>query len=193
MNIKTIAASVALATLGSSAFAQAYVGVGLGGSHTCITSDATGECANGSVAGKALAGYAWPGTDFAIEGIYSRLGTFKHGTDRGTSDVKVDTLGVGGAWRPQFGASGWGAVVRGGIEYGTVKGHFTMNSPSTPAIRFATSDDGAWQPYLGGGVTVAIAKDVKLEADLDYTRVRANGLHTNTGVASAMVGVTFGF
>jgi len=193
MNFKHVATAAALVTLGSSAFAQTYVGVGVGVGRSCITTNFTGECAHSSVAGKALVGYAWPGTDFAIEGIYSHLGTFRRSAGLGTTDVKVDTLGLGGAWRPQFGASGWGGVVRGGIEYGTVKGHYTEALPGTPAIRYATVDNGAWQPYLGGGVTYAITPQIKLEGDLDYTRVRANGLHSNTGVATAMLGVTFGF
>jgi len=193
MNIKHVAVASALATLGSSAFAQTYVGIGLGASHTCINTYGDSRCADDGVAGKALVGYAWPGTDFAIEGIYSHLGNFRRSWDAGKVDFKIDTLGVGGAWRPQFGPSGWGGVVRAGIEYGTVKGRHTQVGPDHSGSSVFTSDDGAWQPYLGGGVTYAITPRIKLEGDLDVTRVRANGLHSNTAVASAMLGVTFGF
>lgn len=191
MNFKSVAAAAAFATLGSSAFAQAYVGIGLGKSHSCITFDATGTCTDNSTSGKVVAGYALPGTDFAVEGIYSHLGTFKGDSAMGSVDVKVDTFGVGGAWRPQFNAD-WGGVARAGLEYGRSRATYTDIVPGTPVTTTSVAHaQGYWQPYVGAGLTCAITPKIRLEADLDYTRIKVQ--RTPVGATSWMLGATFGF
>lgn len=190
MTLKTIAAAAAFAMLGSSAFAQSYVGVGIGASHACIHYDATGNCTDAGLTGKLWVGYGLPGTDFAIEGIYTHMDSFKGTSPFGNTDVNVDTLGVGGAWRPQFGA-GWGGVVRGGVAYGKAKTDYTFLQPGTPNTTGHGSTSAAyWQPYVGLGATYAVTANVRLEADLDLTRI---GKHSPTNVNSYMLGATFGF
>lgn len=190
MTWKTLAAAAAFTVLGSPAFAQTYVGVGVGASHACVHYGAAGDCADASATGRLLAGYALPGTDFAIEGIYTHLGSFKGNSPFGHVDTKVDTLGVGGAWRPQFGA-GWGGVLRGGIAYGKARTDYTLVQLGTPitTVRGSSSDD-YWNPYLGLGATYAVAANIRLEADLDLTRI---GKRAPTNVNSLMLGATFGF
>ena len=190
MKIKTFFAACALATLGNTAFAQTYVGVGIGASHACLHFDAAGTCEDASATAKLLAGYALPGTDFAIEGVYTHMGSFKGTSSFGSADTKVDSLGVGGAWRPQFGA-GWGGVVRGGIAYGKAKSDYTYIQLGTPitTVRVSSSDD-YWKPYLGLGATYSVTTNVRLEADLDLTRI---GARSPTNVSSLMLGATFGF
>jgi hypothetical protein len=190
MSFKTIAAAAALATLGSSAFAQAYVGIGIGAANACVHYDSTGNCADAGAAAKLLLGYALPGTDFAYEGIYTHLGSFKGTSPFGSADVQVDTVGVGGAWRPQFGA-GWGGIVRGGVAYGQRKADYTSVLLGTPITTVhGSSKDDYWVPYLGVGATYAITSRIRLEADLDFSRI---GKRSPTNVNSVMLGATFGF
>lgn len=194
MKIRTIAVACTLATLGTTAFAQAYVGLSLGSGHASnVCSFGTG-CKDNAVAGKALAGYAFAGTDFALEGIYTRLGTFSDRSAQGNADAKIDMFGVGGAWRPQFGA-GWGGVVRAGAAYANVKAAFSQSSQAaagTPVvIHTSSSSNDAWHPYVGIGATYAITPNLRLEADLDATRVGAtNAVST---VHAFMLGATYGF
>jgi len=185
-----IAAACALATLGTSAFAQTYVGLAAGRTNTCIY-DPAGNCTDDATSVKALAGYAWPDTDFAIEGIYTHLGAFKHGSPRGSVDSKVDTIGFGGAWRPQFGA-GFGAVVRGGIAVGRARSDYTYINLGTPiTMTGASHSQDFWQPYAGAGLTYAIAPHIRVEADVDVTRVKATNSPVNA--RSFMLGATYAF
>jgi hypothetical protein len=191
MKSRTFFAACALATLGSTAFAQTYVGIGIGSSNACFHSDVAGTCTDDSVTGKLLLGYALPGTDFAIEGAYTHMGSFKGNSSFGDANVKVDTLGVGGAWRPQFGA-GWGGVVRGGVAFGKTKFDENSIELGTPITTVHTSSSNDyWQPYLGAGVTYAITSTIRLEADLDVTRVKPFSSPIN--VRTVMLGATFGF
>jgi opacity protein-like surface antigen len=188
--IAAACALATLATLGTSAFAQTYVGVAAGRTNTCIH-DPAGECTNDATSVKALVGYAWPNTDFAIEGIYTHLGAFKHGSSRGSVDSKVDTLGVGGAWRPQFGG-GFGAVVRGGLAVGRARTDYTNIYLGTPITMTSSShSQDFWQPYVGAGLTYAVASNIRLEADVDVTRVKATNSPTNA--RSWMLGATYAF
>lgn len=192
MNLKTIAAA-ALATLGSSAFAQAYVGIAAGATNACVRTGAIGGCPKDAATVKATVGYTWPGTDFAIEGIVDHLGTFKRDTAAARNDFKVDTLGIGGAWRPQFGA-GWGGVLRAGLDYGQVRvsSHFyPVTSGTQPADDSHTN--GSWQPYLGAGLTYAISSNLSLEGGLDFNRVRAGSVGGAQNATSLTIGLNYRF
>jgi hypothetical protein len=190
MKFRTLAAMAAFSTLGSAAFAQAYVGIGVGRSHACISYDVVGDCTDSAATAKAFVGYTLPGTDFAIEGIYTHMGSFNGNSSFGGVDTKVDSLGVGGAWRPQFG-SGWGGVVRGGFAYGKARSDFTYVQLGTPITTgHASNTDDYWKPYIGFGATYAVTANIRLEADLDLTRI---GARSPTNVNSIMLGATYGF
>jgi len=192
MNIKTLAAACALATLGTTAFAQTYVGLGLGIGNTTAACPFGSSCKDNAPAGKALVGFAFPGTDFAVEGIYTHLGTFREHAPAGNASVKIDMLGVGGAWRPQFGA-GWGGVVRAGIAYADSKTSLTPPSqpPQGLPARDGSYSNDAWHPYGGVGATYAVTPRLRLEADLDATRV--GGTNAVGNVHAFMLGATYGF
>lgn len=193
MNLKTIAAAAALATLGSSAFAQAYVGIAAGATHACVQTGPIGGCPKDAATVKATVGYTWPGTDFAIEGIVDHLGTFKRDTDAARNDFKVDTFGIGGAWRPQFGG-GWGGVLRAGLDYGQVRvstHYFAGPTPAKPADTSHTN--GSWQPYLGAGLTYAISSSLSLEGGVDFNRVRAGSAGGAQNATALTIGLNFKF
>ena len=185
----SIVAACALATLGLSAFAQAYVGIGVGTSHAtaaCISGE--GHCGDDAPAEKLLGGWALPGTDFAIEGAYSHLGTFRQTLLQGDLDARVDTFGVGGAWRPQFGA-GWGGVARLGVGYSSVK----TSSFEEFFGEFASGSykKTSWHPTVGVGATYAVSPKIRLEADFDYARPMAPQGRVSTDAFT--LGATFGF
>jgi hypothetical protein len=191
MKISTLAAACALATLGTTASAQNYVGVGIGSTRACFSFDATGTCTGNATTGKLLLGYTLPGTDFAIEGAYTHMGSFKGNSALGAAEFKVDMLGVGGAWRPQFGA-GFGGVLRGGLDFGKTRADYGGAQLGTPITIFQVSTShGYWQPYIGAGATYAITPSIRLEADLDDTRVKASRQPINARTFS--LGATFGF
>lgn len=151
-------------------------------------------CKNNATAGKALVGYALPGTDFAVEGIYTHLGTFRERSAAYNADTKIDMFGVGGAWRPQFG-SGFGGVVRAGLAYADVKTTYLPSSQPSQGVpsvtdSFTRSND-AWHSYVGLGATYAVTTSLRLEADLDWARV--NGTNAVGNVHAFMLGATYGF
>ena len=190
-------AAVALISLASgSAFAQTYVGGNLGESHAdhgCGSAAASGaitSCDKTDFAWKLYGGYQLPGTPWAAELTYADLGKFKgSGTGVG-ADTKDSYWGIGGAYRPDFG-SGWGGVARLGAAYGTSKTDYNLGT----TLLGDHSKDG-WHPYYGLSVNYEIAKNVKLEADWDNTRITSQvpSLASSTNVVNTYsIGASFGF
>ena len=197
MKFKTIAATLAFATLGTSAFAQTYVGAGVGASHINVTCDDGVDCRYTDVAGKLLVGYALPGTDFALEGSYNRLGTFKENQGDFQLGIQGTSWNLGAAWRPQFGA-GWGGVVRAGAAFGTAKTSYSgavVGATPLPILVNGSESKDSWHPYLGLGATYALTPQVRLAADWDNTRLSASfqGMSATNTVNTFTLGATFGF
>ena len=197
MNKTLIAGAVALFSLASgSAFAQSYVGGNIGASHAdhgCGAAAASGtitSCDKNDFAWKVYGGYQLPGTDFAGELTYFDLGKFK-GSGTGTSaDAKDSYWGLGGAYRPSFG-SGWGGVARVGAAYGTSKVDYNLGD-----TLLGEHSKNGWHPYYGLGVNYEIAKNVKIEADWDNTRITSQvpSYSSSTNVINTYsIGATFGF
>ena len=191
-----IAGAVAVFSLASgSAFAQSYVGGNIGESHAnhgCGAGEATGislSCDKNDFAWKLYGGYQLPGTPFAAELTYFDLGRFKGTASTANGTAKDSYWGLGGAYRPVFG-NGWGGVARLGAAYGTSKVDYNLGT-----ISGNQSKDG-WHPYYGLGVNYEIAKNVKLEADWDNTRITSGvpAYPSSTAVVNSYtVGASFGF
>lgn len=196
MNKTLIAGAVALISLASgSAFAQSYASINLGASHAdhgCGAAETTGtitSCDKNDFAWKLTGGYQLPGTPWAGELTYFDLGKFK-GTGTGTSaEAKDSYWGIGGAYRPSFG-SGWGGVARVGAAYGTSKVDYDLGT-----TLLGDHSKNGWHPYYGLGVNYEIAKNIKLEADWDNTRVstQALGVRSIDTVNSYTLGASFAF
>ena len=191
-----IAGAVAVLSLaGSSAFAQAYVGINLGESHAnrgCDAGAASGlidSCDKTDFAWKINGGYQLPGTPWAGELTYFNLGKFKGTGPTASGTAKDSYWGLGAAYRPDFG-SGWGGVARIGEAYGQSKLRYDLAG----AIGSQTHDD--WHPYYGLGLTYSLTKQVKLEADWDNTRLttRVPGFSAATStVNSFTLGASYAF
>ena len=196
MNKTLIAGAVALISLASSsAFAQSYVGVNLGASHAdhgcgaAQASSAITSCDKNDFAWKLTGGYQLPGTDFAGEVSYFDLGKFKGSGTGTTAEAKDSYWGLGGAYRPSFG-SGWGGVARVGAAYGTSKVDYSLGT-----VDGEHSKNG-WHPYYGLGATYELAKNIKIEADWDNTRITSQvpTFASSTAVVNTYsVGASFGF
>ena len=176
------------------AFSQGYVGLA-GGASRIEQGCATGQsCDKNDGAIKVYGGYSL-GNDFSAELSYYSLGTFKNSTTAGgavaSDSVKGSYWGLGGAWRPQFG-NGWGGVGRLGAA---------DTEGKTSAGSFGSQTYDSWHPYAGLGVTYEIAKNIRLEADYDYTRLGAKFTDPTTGTATKstngvstyMLGATYAF
>jgi hypothetical protein len=192
-----IAGTVALLSLaGGSAFAQSYVGGNIGSSHAsrgCDAAAAAGtlaSCDKNDFAWKLYGGYQLPGTPWAAELTYFDLGKFK-GTGSGASaEAKDSYWGLGGAYRPSFG-SGWGGVARLGAAYGTSKVDYNLGN-----TLLGEHSKYGWHPYYGLGVNYEIAKNVKLEADWDNTRITSQvpTFNSTTNVVNSFtLGASIGF
>jgi hypothetical protein len=196
VNKTLITGAIALLSLATgSAFAQTYVGIGAGVSHAdhgCGAAAATGlltSCDKNDTAIKLYGGYQLPGTPWSGELTYFDLGKFKgSGTDAG-ADAKGSYWGLGGAYRPDFG-SGWGGVARVGAAYGTSKVDYSLAGVS------GEHSKNGWHPYYGLGLNYEIAKNIKLEADWDNTRLTSQipTFGSSTAVVNSYsIGASFGF
>lgn len=197
VNRKLIAGAFAVAALASgSAFSQTYIGATVGDSHAskgCGAVDATGasySCDKNDTAFKLYGGYQLPGTPWAGEVSYFDLGKFNASSSAaGSANTKGSYWGLGGAYRPDFG-SGWGGVARVGMGYGSGKVDYSLASGSGGE----TKHD--WHPYYGLGVNYAIARNIKLEADWDNTRLTSQVptfASSTATVNTYSVGASFGF
>ena len=190
-------AAVALISLASgSAFAQSYVGGNIGESHAdhgCGAAAASGaitSCDKNDFAWKVYGGYQLPGTPWAAELTYADLGKFKGSGTGVSADAKDSYWGLGGAYRPDFG-SGWGGVARVGAAYGTSKVDYDLGT-----TLLGDHSKNGWHPYYGLGVNYEIAKNIKLEADWDNTRITSQvpTLASSTNVINTYsIGASFGF
>ena len=170
-----------------------YIGAAGGGSHLNGGCAAGISCNNSGTAWKVYGGWTFPG-DFAAELTYYDLGKFSAaapGSNVGAS-LRGTYWGFGGAWLPQFGTSGWGAAVRVGAAYG--EGKLDVSG-------FGSETRNDWHPYGGLGVSYAFSKNVKVEADWDWTKIGSQFTDPGTGITQKgtdtaqtyMIGATYTF
>ena len=181
MNRSTLTAAVlAATTLALPAFAQGemvghpYIGAAGGASHVNGGCSAGVSCDNNDTAWKIYGGWTFPG-DFAAEVTYYDLGKFTASAGGVSASLKGSYWGLGGAWLPQFGTSGWGAAVRLGAAYGEGK---------LDATGFGSETRNDWHPYGGLGVSYAFSKNLKVEADLDFTKIGSQFTDPGTGITA---------
>jgi len=183
-----LASAITLPALAQSSLdGKPYVGLAAGQSHANVSCAAGVNCDNTDTAIKLYGGYEFP-NKFAAELTYFDLGKFKANSDIGSSQAKGSYWGLGGAWRPEFG-SGWGGVARIGAAYTTGKVDYSISGTSGSESR------NDWHPYYGLGVNYEIAKNIKLEADWDNTRVSTQvlGARSTDTVNSYTLGASFAF
>lgn len=167
MQRKILGAACALAALACApaiAAPQGYVTVGVGSSKVDLDCTGTNSCDNTDTAAKVVAGWEFA-KDVAAEVSYNYLGQAKFNAtvSEGTFDFKIksDYVGLGLAWRPQFGQSAFGAVVRTGVAFVNTRAE---------VVDLGSVSHSSTHPYFGLGVTYAIDRNWGVELSWDRTR-----------------------
>lgn len=163
-------ACAALALLGTAQLSHAgpYGSISVGQSFTDV--DCLNGCDRKKTSGKAILGYRFGDSNFAIEGSYFQAGHITEdvqGTSWYTSTVKAQGLGVGAAYFLPFGDS-WMGVLRGGLAAVKAKGNYR---DATTVIDQSTT---ATQPYAGLGVSYMITPQFSVDATYDWNRMKLN-------------------
>jgi opacity protein-like surface antigen len=171
-----------------------YIGVGVGGSHLNGGCGGLVDCNDHDTAWKIYGGYTLP-YETAVELTYYDMGRFTIAAPglnvSTTGDLHASYWGLGGAWLPQFG-QGWGGALRLGASY-------SMGKLDVPG--FDSQTRNSWHPYAGIGATYALTRDIKLEADWDWSRIGAeftdpsSGINAKTtnNIQAWMLGASFAF
>jgi len=78
------------------------------------------------------------------------------------------------------------------VSFGRARSDYAfvnLGTPVTSNNRSHSQDD--WQPYIGAGPTCPITRDIRLEADVDVSRVKATNSPANA--RSFVLGAAFAF
>jgi OOP family OmpA-OmpF porin len=190
MTRKIIAAALVLASMAAApAFAAPapYVSVAVGGSSTDIDCTGADTCNDSALAVKVIGGYDF-GNQFAVEGMYVSLGEPDGTVDGVKAGVQSSYWGLGGAFRPAFNQE-WSGVFRAGVAFTTSKAKVSFNGAS------ASQSFDSTNAYLGLGIAYAINKNMKIEADLDTTRVSIGegSDKSDASVIDYTIGLTYSF
>jgi len=175
-------AAAALAAAPAFADSQGYVTVGVGSSKVDIDCSGTASCDNSGTAAKVIGGWEFV-KGFAGEASYNYLGeakaTFANDPLIGTGDVslKAHYIGLGVAWRPDFG-NNFGGIARVGAAFVDVKTDVTSST-----LGSGSTSHSSTHPYFGLGLTYAFDKNFGVE--LDWTRVDVSIDDGNGGDSSS--------
>jgi OmpA-OmpF porin, OOP family len=183
-----IAAAVLLMSA-SAAFAQAYVGAGIGPSHINVDCAGTVTCDRSDTGFKLFGGWRFSG------GLAGELTYFDWGKARATvnlPEVGLATgeltgkgIGLGLAYFAPF-TTQWQGVVRVGIASNKATGTGTLGDGSSGSI-----SETSTQPYLGLGIGYLLRKNLSIDAALDISRLELLGGRANTRLLT--VGLTYSF
>jgi len=190
MSRKIIAAALALASFAAApAFAAPapYVSLAVGGSDADMDCTGADTCNKDALAVKVIGGYDF-GNQFAVEGMYVSLGEPDGSVDGIKVGIQSSYWGLGGAFRPAFNQE-WSGVFRLGVAFTTSKVNASFNGASGSQSFDSTN------AYVGAGVAYALTKDIKVEADLDTTRVSVGdgADKSDARVIDYTIGLTYSF
>ena len=173
----------AAAMIGASggAFAQSYVGLGVGSAKFNIDCTGATNCSGTDTGSKFFGGYRFT-PNVAAELGYMNFGRGKGTVGGSTLTIRNSSIGIGVAFSGNF-AQDWSGVARLGLA--RVK---TEGSVSGVAGNVSQTSSNA---YGGLGVGYAVNKAVSLDAALDFTKGKLVGQSGNLRLFS--VGATFNF
>lgn len=173
--------------LSSAAFAQGYVGLGVGpGKLDFDCADAT-TCDTTSTGWKLFGGYKFS-PNWGVEVNYFDFGKAVASLDTGegilSGEVKGTGLGAGVALFAPF-APDWSGVARLGIASTKAKVSGTFAGTS------ATDSETSTNAYYGLGLGYAVSKNVSVDAAIDFSKIKYAGESVKTRLFS--VGLTYSF
>ena len=171
----------AAAMIGASggAFAQGYVGLGVGSAKFNIDCTGATNCRGTDTGSKFFGGYRFM-PNLAAELGYMNFGRGKRTAGGSTGTIRNSSIGIGVAFSGNF-AQDWSGVARLGLarvktEASGVAGNTSQSSSNA---------------YGGLGVGYAVTKMVSLDAALDFTKGKLVG--QSGGLRLFSVGATFNF
>ena len=167
----------------STAFADAYIGGGIGQGHVNLDCEGAATCKTTNTGYKIFGGYKFT-PNIAGEVTYFDFGKAR-AADPGLSlDLKATGFGLGVAFLGDF-APQWSGVARLGIASNKVKASATLGS-------LAGSDsETSTNAYAGFGIGYEISKGLALTGAIDFTRAKISGESGNLRLVT--VGLTYGF
>ena len=185
-SLQTVAAVAAL-LWSSGAYAQIYIGAGVGQASLNENCASTTSCSTTKVDAKFFGGYRFT-PNWAAELNYIGFGkataTANSGGSSASVDIKSTALGVGvayfGAFSPQ-----WIGVARLGIA--RVKSDVTGSLGGLSASDSASSG----KAYYGLGIGYVLSRNFVIDAAFDGSKVEYGGQSANVRLLSA--GVTYSF
>jgi hypothetical protein len=190
MSRKILVAALALASFAAApAFAAPapYVSVAVGGSNADIDCTGADSCDKNALAAKVIGGYDF-GNQFAVEAMYVSLGEPDGSVDGIKVGIQSSYWGLGGAFRPAINQQ-WSGVFRLGVAFTTSKANVSFNGASGSESFDSTN------AYVGAGLAYALSKDLKIEADLDSTRISVGDSpdKSTARVIDYTIGLTYSF
>jgi len=185
---KFVLAIAAIASMtATGAFAEGYVGIGVGPTRADFDCTGTTSCDNSSTGGKVFGGYKFTKA-LAAEVTYSDFGKDSaSAVISGTTydiTLKGTSLGLGVAYFVDF-APKWSGVGRLGIASTRTKVTVASGAP------IATDSETNSSAYAGVGVSYEISKGLKLDGALDFSRVEYAGESADVRMLS--LGLSYAF
>ncbi|HEV7914840.1 MAG TPA: outer membrane beta-barrel protein [Albitalea sp.] len=179
-----LAIAAAAALSGSSAFAQGYVGGGIGQGHINIDCSGASSCSTSGTGYKIFGGYKF-GSNVAAEVNYFDFGKADISGGGASLQVKATGLGVGVAFFGDFSPQ-WSGVARLGIASNRMKGDAAIVGFGSGSL-----SESSTNAYFGLGVGYEISKGLALTGAIDFSNGKIAG---ETGSLRLWtVGLTYGF
>lgn len=163
------------------AFAQAYLGLGVGSAKFNIDCTGATNCSGTDTGSKFFGGYRFM-PNVAAELGYINFGRGKGTVGASTVTIRNSSIGIGVAFSGNF-AQDWTGVARLGLARVKAEG-------SVSGIAGNTSQTSS-NAYGGLGLGYALTKAVSLDAALDFTQSKLAGQSGGLRLFSA--GLTFNF
>jgi OOP family OmpA-OmpF porin len=184
-----MAAVLSLATCG--AFAQAYVGGGLGMSHFNVDCDGTSYCSKTDSAFKAYGGYKFTPL-FGFEVSYLAIGQADVQSTNTQGHLAVTELKASAVTAALALRADWGSYVTGVLRVG-LAGVLTNVDVSVTghAAESRTDSSTKLAPYLGLGLELPVTPQLRGVLSADFTRGEFDGQTANVRLFGA--GLQYGF
>src|SRR5258706_4441928 len=185
---KIILAIAATASLSAgSAFAEGYIGGAVGQSHFNADCSGTTSCKNNDTGYKLFGGYKFSpnlGAELTYFDYGKATASLQSGSTLITGQLRGTGLRLAVAFMGDF-APQWSGVARLGIASNRAK------VTATAGTLTGSDSETKAAAYAGLGVGYAISKELKVDAALDFSKLKFSGETFNVRLLS--VGVTYAF
>ena len=174
-------AAAALFGASGGAFAQSYVGLGLGSAKFNVNCTGTTNCSGTDTGSKIFGGFRFQ-PNLAAELGYLDFGRAKFTAGGNAATIKNSAIGVGLAFSGSF-TPDWSGVARVGLA--------RVRTELSVAGGVGNTSKTSSNAYGGLGLGYAVTKMVSLDAAVDFTQGKLNG--QSGGLRLFTLGATFNF